>query len=75
MRLQVFFGDFAVCGFVKKRIKELQLLFSRPFRNNRNEVYEFAIVDRTIQLRTVLYHEENFISEVSILYLDHAEVL
>ena len=75
MRLQVLLGDLGLGRSVEKRVEQHEFLFFVAAGHNRDEVDELGVVDRAIQLGTVLDHEEDFIGQVGVLDVEQFEVL
>ena len=75
MRLQVLLGDLGLGRSVEKRVEQHEFLFFVAAGHNGDEVDELGVVDRTIQLRAVLDHEEDFIGQVGVLNIQQFEVL
>ena len=75
MGFQVFFGNFGFNRTIEESVQELKFFFLSAFGDDRDEVDEFGVVNRAIQLTAVLDHEEYLIGKVGILDLQQFEVL
>ena len=74
MSFQVFFRNLRLDRTIEKCVQERQLFLLSAFGDYRDEVDELGVVDGAVQLTTVLYHEENFIRKIGVLYLEQFEI-